>query len=76
MDASRWRCERVFLYSHPIDMRKGAVGLCVLVMLELGRNPANRSLYAFINRGRDKLKLPVWHLNGYWVLYKRLERHR
>jgi len=76
MDASRWSTERVFLYRHPVDMRKGAAGLCALVVLELGRNPADRSLYAFTNRGRDKLKLLVWHLNGYWVLYKRLEKQR
>jgi len=37
---------------------------------------ADRCLYVFVNRGRDKLKLLIWHINGYWLLYKRLERQR
>jgi transposase len=33
-------------------------------------------MYVFCNRGRDKLKLLIWHLNGYWLLYKRVEKQR
>ena len=73
MDASRWRAQRIFLYRHPVDMRKGVAGLSALVALELGRNPADRCLYVFTNRTRTKVKLLIWHLNGYWVLYKSLE---
>ena len=76
MDASRWRGERIYLYRHPVDMRKGAAGLSALVELELGLHPADRSLYGFTNRRRTKLKLLIWHLNGYWVLYKSLEKQR
>jgi transposase len=76
MDAKRWTAEHVYLYRYPVDMRKSVDGLCALVVLELGRNPADRSLYVFTNRGRDKVKLLIWHLNGYWVLYKRLEKQR
>lgn len=57
-------------------MRKSIYGLAALVTTELGRNPADRCLYLFINRGRDKVKLLIWHLNGLWCLYKRLERQR
>jgi transposase len=45
-------------------------GLCAIVGAELGRNPADRCLYVFTNRERNKIKLLVWHLNGYWLLYK------
>ena len=76
MNAERWTTNEVFLYRHPVDMRKGVGGLCALVVFELGREPNDRSLYVFINRARDKIKLLVWHLNGYWVLYKRLEKQR
>ena len=76
MEASRWTTEQVFIYRHPVDMRKGAAGLCAIVSLELGRDPADRSLYVFINRSRNQVKLLVWHLNGYWVLYKSLEKQR
>jgi len=76
MDAERWSGGQVYLYRHPVDMRKGIGGLCALVALELGREPGDGSVYAFINRSRDKIKLLVWHRNGYWVLYKRLEQQR
>ena len=76
MDASRWCGERIYLYRRPVDMRKSIDGLCALVDTELGRNPADRCLYAFINRGGDKIKLLIWHINGFWLLYKRLEKQR
>lgn len=76
MDVSRWYGERVFVYRHPVDMRRSIDGLAALVELELGRNPMDRSLYVFTNRSRDRIKLLIWHLNGYWILYKRLEKQR
>ena len=76
MMPERWRPERVFVYRHPVDMRKQIDGLATLVATELGQDPADRSLYVFINRGRDKIKLLIWHLNGYWLLYKRVEKQR
>jgi transposase len=76
MMAERWRPERVFVYRHPVDMRKQIDGLAALVATELGQDPADRSMYVFTNRGRDKIKLLIWHLNGYWLLYKRVEKQR
>jgi len=76
MDASRWSADRVYLYRHPVDMRKGAAGLSALVTLELGCDPTDNSVYVFCNRARNKIKLLVWHLNGYWVLYKSIEKQR
>jgi transposase len=76
MMPERWRPERVFVYRHPVDMRKQIDGLAALVATELGQDPADRSLYVFTNRGRDKIKLLIWHLNGYWLLYKRVEKQR
>jgi len=57
-------------------MRKQIDGLAKIVVGQLQRDPADRTLYLFINRGRDKIKLLLWHLNGYWLLYKRLEKQR
>lgn len=58
------------------DMRKQIVGLANIVSSQLHREPSDRALYLFINRGRDKIKLLIWHMNGYWLLYKHLERQR
>lgn len=76
MDVERWRGERIYLYRHPVDMRRQIDGLAGIVATELGRNPADRCIYVFLNKGRDKIKLLIWHLNGYWLLYKRLQRQR
>jgi len=72
----RWQPERIFVYRRPVDMRKQIDGLAALVATELGRDPTDRSMYVFCNRGRDKLKLLIWHLNGFWLLYKRVEKQR
>lgn len=72
----RWQPQAIFVYRHPVDMRKQIDGLVALVSGELGRHPADRSLYVFCNRGRDKIKLLIWHRNGYWLMYKRVERQR
>ena len=76
MNSDRWTPEQIFVYRHPVDMRKQIDGLASLVSSQLLRDPSDRALYLFINRRRDKIKLLIWHLNGYWLLYERLERQR
>ena len=70
--SARWTPERVFVYRHPVDMRKQIDGLSALVATELGHDPADRSAYVFVSRCKRRVKVLIWHLNGYWLLYKRL----
>ena len=72
----RWRPDRIFLYRAPVDMRKSIDGLSTLIHEQLERDPTDRSLYVFINRSRDKVKMLLWERNGFWLLYKRLEKQR
>lgn len=72
----RWQGQRIYLYRYPVDMRKQIDALAEIVAIEFGRNPADRCMYVFSNKGRDKIKLLIWHLNGYWLMYKRTERQR
>jgi len=74
--SQRWHPERVFVYRHPVDMRKQILGLSNIVSMQLGRDPGDESMYVFVNKGRDKIKLLIWHRNGFWLLYKRLEKQR
>ena len=76
MNCSRWLPDQVFVYRHPVDMRKQIQGLAAIVSAHLDRDPADQSLYLFINKGRDKIKLLIWHRNGFWLLYERLEKQR
>lgn len=68
-------CE-VLIYNQPTDMRKSINGLSILVHNKLNRNPTGPGIFVFWNRKLDKLKLLYWHINGFCLLYKRLEKQR
>ncbi len=57
-------------------MRKSINGLSILVETALLQNPLSSHVFVFCNRGRDKLKILVWHNNGFWLFYRRLEKQR
>jgi len=65
-----------YLYAPACDMRKGFNGLSGLVLNELGREPADGSVYVFLNRRRTHLKLLHWEFGGFVLYYKRLEKGR
>ena len=62
-----------YLYRKPADMRKGFDGLSGLVRNDMHRDPQDGSVYLFIKRRRDKLKILVWREGGFMMYYKRLE---
>jgi len=65
---------RFFLYSEPTDMRKSFDGLCGIVSNELAADVLSGDVYIFINKKRDRIKMLIWDRNGFWILYKRLEK--
>ena len=65
---------RYYLCREATDMRKGFDGLSGLVRQNLEANPLDGSVYIFINRRRDRMKLLVWEPSGFVLYYKRLER--
>jgi transposase len=65
---------RVYLACGVTDMRKGAVGLAMLVQQSLSEDPFDGSVYAFRGRRSGLLKL-IWHDGlGLCMLTKRLEQ--
>ena len=54
-------------------MRKGFDGLSGIVRSEFAADPLDGSLFLFINRRRDRLKILHWDGTGYWLYYKLLE---
>ena len=65
---------RVYLACGVTDMRKGAVGLAMLVQQSLSENPFDGSVYAFRGRRSGLIKL-IWHDGiGLCMLTKRLEQ--
>ena len=67
---------RVFAYRHPVDLRKSIDGLTSLIEGALGEDPFSGTVFVFVNRRRDKVKLLYWERNGFCLWYKRLERER
>ena len=54
-------------------MRKSFDGLSGLVQNSLDKNPCNGSVFIFINRRRNKIKLLHWQGVSFMLYYKRLE---
>ena len=67
--------KKVWIYKAPIDFRKQVNGL-VQTVVESEGTPNDGSVYVFQNRQKNKLKLLTWHVNGFFLGYKRLERGR
>lgn len=64
---------RYYLCNGPVDMRKGFDGLCGVVSGALGGDPMDGSVWIFVNRRRDRIKLLHWQSGGFTIYYKRLE---
>jgi transposase len=67
---------RVFLSRSPVDFRKAHDGLCSVIRDEFRDDPFAGDVFVFFNRAKDRIKLVVWDRNGFWLLYKRLEKGR
>jgi len=65
---------RYYFYTGVSDMRKGFDGLSGLILDQMRSSPIDGSVYVFINRRRDRMKLLVWQSDGFLLYYKRLER--
>jgi transposase len=63
----------VYLCIEPVDMRKQAATLALLIEQSLGRVVFDGGVYAFANRKRDRVKLLTWERNGLVLWSKRLE---
>jgi transposase len=64
----------IYLHTEVTDMRKGIDGLSGLVRGQFAEDPTGGSLYLFVNRRRDRLKMLYWDGTGFWIFYKVLEQ--
>ena len=67
---------KVFLHKKPVDFRKQINGLSLIVQDSLELDLFAESLFVFINRGRDRIKILYWQKNGFCLLLKRLEKDK
>ena len=66
----------IWLYQEPVDFRKQLDSLIMLVSGKLKKDPASGNWFIFRNKQGNKLKIIVWEHNGFWMLYKRIEKGR
>ena len=66
----------VYLHRQPVDFRKAINGLNLMVQDERLLDAYSESLFVFINKARDRIKLLYWEKNGFCLWQKRLEKHR
>lgn len=64
---------KIFVCTQPIDMRKGFCGLSGIVRGQFQADPTDGSLFIFINRRRDRMKLLHFDGQGFWLYYRLLE---
>lgn len=68
--------QRIFLCRTAIDFRKAHDGLCAIIRDQFRDDPFSGDLFIFYNTAKDRIKLLFWDRNGFWMLYKRLEKGR
>jgi transposase len=67
---------RILAWREPVDMRKSFDGLVGLVRGAMEADPLSGSLFVFVNRRGNYLKLIYWDRTGFAMFAKRLERGR
>jgi transposase len=64
---------RVMVATQPVDFRKGAEGLAVLVRESMQADPFSGAVYVFRAKRADRVKLIYWGGTGVCLFAKRLE---
>jgi transposase len=65
---------RIYLAMAATDMRKQENGLWAVVRASLDCDPADGSLFIFISKSGNRVKMLHWDGTGVWVISKRLEK--
>ncbi len=64
---------KTFLVTGATDLRKSYDTLAAIVSNTLQEDPYSGSLFAFANRGRNRVKLLLWDRSGFWLFCRRTQ---
>jgi transposase len=67
---------RVFVATQPVDGRKGADSLMVIVREVFRQDPLGGHLFVFFSKRCERVRIVYWDRNGFAMWTKRLERGR
>lgn len=63
-----------YLFNSYINMHSSFDSLSGLVLRHMGMKATNGSVFIFMNRNRNQIKLLYWEGDGFALYYKRLEK--
>ncbi|MGL4362010.1 MAG: IS66 family insertion sequence element accessory protein TnpB [Cellulosilyticaceae bacterium] len=66
--------KNIYLIQGSTDLRKGIDGYASIIQNNFELSPFDSSLYLFCNKDHNKIKCLYFDGNGFWLLYKRLEK--
>jgi transposase len=67
---------RLFVATQPVDGRKGADSLMVIVRDVFGQDPLSGHLFIFFSKRCERIRVVYWDRNGFAMWTKRLESGR
>jgi len=67
-------CNYCFLVFAQSDFRKQINGLAAIVEQSFNLDPFDEAMFIFCNKKRDRVKILFWDGDGFWLLFKRLEK--
>lgn len=65
---------KIYLYAQPTDMRRSFNRLAAMAFDAFGQEATDGSLYVFVNRRGDRIKILYWDRSGYALWYKQLQK--
>jgi len=65
----------IWMATSHIDFRKSIDGLCAIVQDQFDMLP-HEAIFIFYNRAQNRVKILMWHKNGFMMIYKRFETGR
>lgn len=66
--------DNIYLGVGYTDMRIGIDGYAHIIQDTFKLNCFENAIFLFCNKQRNKVKILYWDKNGFWLLYKRLEK--
>jgi hypothetical protein len=67
---------RIVVAVDPVDFRKGIDSLAAFCRQKLHSDPFSGTLFVFVNKSRQALRVMTYDGQGFWLCHKRLSRGR
>jgi len=64
---------KIYIACGHTDMRKQIDGLAAIVSNNFNLDPFEKRIFLFCGRKRDRIQVLLWEVDGFPLMYKRLE---